>query len=349
MTSPGPFRMGAAGDINLEGFATDSNPFRHLMPYLGSLNLVVGNLEGLLAEPAELFYKRGFKHVGEGHAPNIAGAGFRMLNMASNVTYGAEAIDTTIKQLDADGITHTGAGRDRASARKPAQLTVDGKRIGMVSRTAVFWPHGHEATETQAGVVPIHVATLYQPLPRLVELPGLPPKIVTIPDAADVDALRADLTAERENADILIAFFHFGVSSQRDVVDYQRTLAQASIDAGADVVFGSHAHVIQPIEVYRGKPIFYGLGQVIFGWDFVARRVHPGQPGLLPELELEDDGQFRWSARFVKPREEDLEPRLVTPDEVPEEVRYLTAACPETVRFDGDRLVVSTGAADPGR
>ena len=107
MASSGPFRMGAVGDINLEGFATDPNPFRHLMPYLSQLNLVVGNLEGLLAEPTELFYKRGFKHVGEGRAPSIAGAGIRMLNMASNVTYGAEAIDTTVKQLDAEGIAHS--------------------------------------------------------------------------------------------------------------------------------------------------------------------------------------------------------------------------------------------------
>jgi hypothetical protein len=346
MASPGPFRMGATGDINLEGFATDANPFHRLMPHWSQMDLMVGNLEGLLADPSELFYKRGFKHVGEGHAPALAAAGFRMLNMASNVTYGAEAIGTTVKQLDAEGITHTGAGTDRASARRAAQVTVDGKRIGMVSRTAVFWPHGHEATETQAGVAAMHVATAYQPLPRSIELPGLPPKIITIPDAADVDALRADLAAARENSDILIAFFHWGVSSQRDVVDYQRTVAQASIDAGADVVFGSHAHVIQPIEVYRGKPIFYGLGQVIFGWDFIARKVHPGQPGLLPELELED-GEFRWSARFVKPREDNLEPELVAPDAVPDEVRYLTAACPDTVRFEGDRLVVKTGVVTP--
>jgi hypothetical protein len=344
MPVSGPFRMGATGDINLADFPTDSNPFHRLMPYLSTLNVMVGNLEGLLAEPAELFYKRGFKHVGEGHAPSIAAAGFRMLNMASNVTYGAEAIEATVKQLDAEGITHAGAGLDRAGARQPAHFTVDGQRITMVSRTAVFWPHGHEATDTQAGVATMHVATSYQPLPRLVELPGLPPKVITIPDGADVDALRADIAAERANSDILIAFFHHGVSSQRDVVDYQRTIAQAAIDAGADVVFGSHAHVIQPIEVYRGKPIFYGLGQVIFGWDFVARKVHPGQPGLVPELEI-TDGQWRWSARFVKPREDNLEPELVTPDEVPDEVRYLSAACPDTVRFEGDRLVVSTGTA----
>lgn len=343
MAAPGPFRMGAVGDINLLGFATDSNPFRQLMPYLGTLNVAVGNLEGLLAEPAELFYKPTFTHVGEGHAPNLAEARFRMLNLASNVNYGAEPIGTTITQLDAEGIAHTGAGADRTRAQSPARLTVDGHRIGMVSRTAVFWPRGHEATETQAGVVPIRVATSYQPHPRLIEMPGLPAKVVTIPDAAEVDALQADLAAVRDDVDVLIAFFHFGISSQRDVVDYQRALAHASIDAGADVVLGSHAHVIQPVEVHRGKPIFYGLGQVIFGWEFVARVRHPGEPGLLVELELED-GEFRWTARFVKPQEDNLEPRIVPLDEVAQVVEYLTASCPETVSFDGDRLIVRTGA-----
>lgn len=342
MASSGPFRMGAVGDINLAGFATDTNPFGPLMPYLGTLDLAVGTLEGLLAEPRELFYKPGFQHVGEGHGPNLAGAGFRMLNLASNVSFGADAIGTTVKQLDAEGIAHTGAGLDRASARRAAVTTVDGKRVGMVSRTAVFWPHGHVATGTQAGVMPMRVATSYQPHPRLIELPGLPAKIITTPDPADVDALRADLAAARAETDLLIAFFHFGVSSQREVVDYQRTLAHASIEAGADVVFGSHAHVVQPIEVYRGKPIFYGLSQVIFGWDFVARVKHPGQPGLIAELEL-DGSDARWSARFVKPREEDLQPRLVPFDEVPDEVAHLQATSADVVSFENDRLVIHTG------
>jgi len=93
--------------------------------------------------------------------------------------------------------------------------------------------------------------------------------------------------------------------------------------------------------VYRSKPIFYGLSQVIFGWEFVARVKHPGQPGLVAELELED-GEFRWSARFVKPQD-NLEPRIVALDEVPREVEYLAASCPDTVRFEDDRLIVDIG------
>lgn len=335
------FKLGAVGDINLKDFATDSTPFGGLLPYLRTLDLSIGTLEGLLAEPVELFYKPGFTHVGEGHAPNLADAGFRALNLASNVTYGADAIKTTIAQLDAAGIAHSGAGMDRVSALAPAVVEVGGRRIGVVSRTAVFWPHGHEATETQAGVVPIRVTTAYQPHPRLIELPGAPAKVITIPDPAELDKLRSDITALRDDVDILVAFFHFGVSSQREIAVYQRTIAHASVEAGADVVFGSHAHVIQPIEVYRGKPIFYGLSQVIFGWDFVARVKHPGGPGLIAELEIDGD-EWRWSARFVKPQD-NLEPRLVEPAELPEEVRFLTASSPDAVRVEDDRLVVVTG------
>lgn len=336
------FKMGAVGDINLLDFSTETTPFGGLAPYLETLDCSIGNLEGLLAEPEELFFKAGFTHVGEGHAPNLAGAGFRALNLASNVTYGADAIRTTLAQLDDAGIAHAGAGMDREQARNPAVFEVAGRRIGMVSRTAVFWPHGHEATETQAGVIPIRVATSYQPHPRLIELPGAPAKVVTIPDAAELEQLVADITALAGQVDVLVAFFHFGVSSQREVADYQRTIAQACIDAGADVVFGSHAHVIQPIEVYKGKPIFYGLSQVIFGWPFVARLKHPGGPGLIAELAIDGD-DWQWSARFVKPREDNLEPQLVRPDELPDEMRYLSTACPDTVWFEDDRLIVLTG------
>jgi hypothetical protein len=93
--------------------------------------------------------------------------------------------------------------------------------------------------------------------------------------------------------------------------------------------------------VYRGKPIFYGLGQVIFGWEFVARVKHPGQPGLVAELEIED-GEFRWSGRFVVPQE-NLEPRLAALDEVPAEVEHLAASCPDDVAFEADRVVIRTG------
>jgi poly-gamma-glutamate synthesis protein (capsule biosynthesis protein) len=332
------FRMAAVGDINLRDFSIEINPFRNIMPYLETMNLSIGNLEGLLAEPEELYYKPGFTHVGEGHAPNIAKAGFKILNLANNVTYGAEAIKTTLKQLDEAGIAYTGAGMNINEAKKPVNITIDGYRIGMISRTAVYWPFGHVATEDSAGIVPIRVLTAYKPHPRYLELPGAPPEVITIVDSEDLNELTNDIKSLRESVDILVAFFHFGVSTSRAICEYQRTIAHACIDAGADVVFGSHTHVIQPIEVYKNRPIFYGMGQVIFGWDFVVKKL-PYQPGLVVELSIDSNNQFNYSAKIVKP-DENLEPRFVAFDEVEEEVKFLKSTSSNEIEIAGDKILI---------
>ena len=335
------FKMGFVGDINLLDFPTHRNPFQRMLPYLKELNLSAGTLEGLLAEPEELFYKAGFTHVGEGHAPNLAAAGFRALNLASNVTYGRSAIERTLEQLREARIGYSGAGLDRKEARRPMVIEADGYRIGMISRTSVFWPNGHEALENQAGVMPLRVTTAYQPHPRLIELPGAPAIVHTFPNEKELEELRDDVASLRGDVDLLFTYFHFGVSSQRDVAQYQRTVAHAVINAGADAVFGSHAHVIQPIEVYAGKPIFYGLSQVIFGWPFVARLKHPGGPGLIAELAIRD-GERHWTARFVKPDQETLEPYIAPFSEVPEEIRFLQKTSAEVVSFEDDHFTIRT-------
>ena len=333
-------RMGFVGDINLQDFPRDRNPFNPVMPDLSKLDLSVGTLEGLLADEEELFYKPGFVHVGRGRAPVLREAGFRALNLASNVTYGRDAIENTISELDDAGIAHAGAGCNREAARKPAIVEVKGFRIGIISRTSVFWPNGHEALDDQAGVMPLRVTTAYQPHPRLIELPGAPAIVHTTPDAKELEELKADVAALRGSVDLLFCYFHFGVSMQRDVVQYQRTVARAVVDAGADAVFGSHAHVIQPIEVYNGKPLFFGLSQVIFGWPFVSRIKCPGFPGMIAELET-DGKTRRWTARFVKPDQETLEPYVAPFSEVSEELAYLHKTSSDISIVD-DHIVINT-------
>lgn len=62
----------------------------------------------------------------------------------------------------------------------------------------------------------------------------------------------------------VIVYPHWGVEYSPEVSDLERERAHAFIDAGADLVLGSHPHVIQPIEVYKGKAIFYSMGNFIF-------------------------------------------------------------------------------------
>ncbi|HEU0081018.1 MAG TPA: CapA family protein [Candidatus Paceibacterota bacterium] len=69
-------------------------------------------------------------------------------------------------------------------------------------------------------------------------------------------------------ADFIIVYPHWGVEYEKGFTPGQQERAHAFIDAGADAVIGAHPHVIEPIEIYRGKPIFYSLGNFIFDQDF---------------------------------------------------------------------------------
>lgn len=64
---------------------------------------------------------------------------------------------------------------------------------------------------------------------------------------------------------MLVVYVHWGLEHQEKPEAYQRTLAQKYIEAGADVVFGAHSHCLQGIEYIDGKPVFYSLGNFVFG------------------------------------------------------------------------------------
>lgn len=78
--------------------------------------------------------------------------------------------------------------------------------------------------------------------------------------SADIKKLREDLKAE-----VVIVEYHWGVERDYFGLEDQRTLAHFTVDSGADIVVGSHAHVLQGIEIYNGKPIAYGLANFCFG------------------------------------------------------------------------------------
>lgn len=63
----------------------------------------------------------------------------------------------------------------------------------------------------------------------------------------------------------MVVLIHWGIEREEKPQEYQRALAKRYIDAGADLVIGSHPHVLQGIEYYKGKPIFYSLGNFVFG------------------------------------------------------------------------------------
>src|SRR5579875_1608106 len=287
-------RMIAVGDVNLMNLAAGDEPFARVRATLAAADILFGNLECCLYRPPG------------GGAPEREGffADPAAVGVANNVNYGEAAIMASLARLDALGIAHTGAGADRQAARAPAILMRGGLKCGFVQRSAVYWPTNHEAGESSAGIAVIRAHTAYQvplhgsrpgmPPPNR---PGIPPEVLTWADPASLAEFAQDIARLREQADIVVVSCHWGLF--REVLAYMRETAHAAIAAGADLVIGHGPHYALPIEVHRGKPIFYGLGSFAFEIGHGGRR-HGDWLGLMAVLDWRD-GRLRDAAfRFVR-------------------------------------------------
>ncbi|MBI2776777.1 MAG: CapA family protein [Chloroflexi bacterium] len=167
---------------------------------------------------------------------------------------GANGILQTIENLDGFGIAHSGAGANLAAARAPALLQAGGETVAILGYDTIAG--GYFATADRVGSAPMTAANV----------------------TADVAAARA------AGADVVIVFPHWGTEYDATPSAGQRKLAQAAIDAGADMVIGNHAHWAAGMEVYKGKPIWYALGNFVFDQTWSE----PTMEGIT--LELTFDG-----------------------------------------------------------
>ena len=77
---------------------------------------------------------------------------------------------------------------------------------------------------------------------------------------------------------------HWGLSGREETAGYQIALGHAAIDAGADILIGHGPHVVQGVEIYQEKPIFYSLSNFYFGWE----GIDPEWVGLMVRVETEN-------------------------------------------------------------
>ena len=94
-----------------------------------------------------------------------------------------------------------------------------------------------------------------------------------------------NIEKNKSEADFVIVFCHWGVEYDTEPIDSIKDLAHKFIDQGADLVVGSHPHVIVPMETYNGKRIYYSLGNFIFD-QYFDQNVRNGM-GLILKIDLQ--------------------------------------------------------------
>lgn len=335
------------GDVNLQHRDNPADAFRHVLPTLRKADVLFGQLEGPLSPPStdpffpDIPHKERWSHSDPKMVEGFVAAGFAAMSCASNVTYPPKAALNSLATLDKMGIKHCGAGHDRQAARQPAILEKGGVRFGFLSYTSVFWPVGHAAGESTPGVATVKVHTAYQPDRRALEMPGAPPIVLTIPDEDELRAMEDDVRCLHEKTDIVVVSCHWGVSGSKEVADYQRTLGRAAIRAGADIVMGHHPHVLQEIEVYQGRPIFYSMGNFAFDWEKMLSR---NLEGLLVRCVVRKKRLAEISFVPVQRDEENLiailDPNEEAGQAVVEEVRARSQEAGTSLTLDGKEVVV---------
>jgi poly-gamma-glutamate capsule biosynthesis protein CapA/YwtB (metallophosphatase superfamily) len=237
-----------------------------LAPLFAAADIAFVNLEHPLSPVGKRLLGKPLVHRGQAHnVEGLLAAGLDAVTLANNhiFDFGEEAMFDTFDLLDMRGLPRFGAGRDLAEARAPVILERNGLTVGLLGFTTTL-PRGFAAGPSTPGVNPVRVTTSYQPFIDLTELPGTAPEIVTKADDDDLARLVADIRALSRKVDAVLVYGHWGTSQVAKIMDFQREIGEAAIDAGADAVFGGHQHVLAPIQYYKGKPIVHGTGNLVF-------------------------------------------------------------------------------------
>jgi poly-gamma-glutamate synthesis protein (capsule biosynthesis protein) len=263
-----PVMLIFAGDIMLadgpgRSIAAGGDPLAPFAATLAQADYRIANLECPVATGGQPHASKIATFRADPHTLSVLRGRFDAVSLANNHSgdYGHAAFLETMHHLDDAGIAHFGGGQNLVEAHRPLWIEKRGLRIAVLAYNE-FKPRAFEAGANWPGVA-----------------------------WSEDDQVIADIRAAKAaGADLVIPFMHWGWEKETRPTERQQTLARKLIDAGAALVVGSHPHVTQGAEFYKGKPIIYSLGNFVFdGFDYPeARR------GWLLRLELDKSGVLFW-------------------------------------------------------
>lgn len=269
--------IGLVGDVMISTPSVASRratvpQFEAALKVLSEHAVVIANLE----MPLSLRGYRVPKHSNLRSSPEIideiVAMGCDAVSLANNhmMDYGPDALMDTIVACERVEILACGAGTDLDAAMAPVILETMHGRIGMIS-VACTLPIESDAGPGKPGIAPLRVNFAFEiDSNLLLEQPGTMPIVRSWANPDDQERVCAAIGRLKQQVDYVVVSVHWGVPqywlspNQGLLAQYQQPLGRALIDAGGDVICGHHAHGLHPIEIYKGRPILYSLGNFVF-------------------------------------------------------------------------------------
>jgi len=255
--------MYAVGD--LVGYRPDlDSQFRHVSEELNKADLTFGQLEAILSDNCGQINVSTVTRMPcssvPAYAETLKRAGLDVISFATNhcMDYGRVAFLDTLENIRNAGLTLVGAGANEEEARRFPIIDCKGTKIAILGYCSIL-PQDYWAFDYRPGCNPARALNAYTPIVH--DQPGTPIRMETFPHHGDMYNMLEDIAEAKKLADIVVLSMHWGIHfTQAEIADYQRDYAHIAIDNGVDIVIGHHAHIIKPIEVYKGRVIFYSLG-----------------------------------------------------------------------------------------
>jgi poly-gamma-glutamate capsule biosynthesis protein CapA/YwtB (metallophosphatase superfamily) len=230
-------------------------PLRAIAEELHASDIVFGNLECPLSDRGRRMANDMCYAASPAYAGALARAGFDVLSFANNhaFDFGEVAFFETLAALRESGVAVAGAGATLEEARKPVIFERNGVKVAFLAYSMVGsdWVY---ATHDECGVAPLNPLHVGQDIVRI-----------------------------RKDVDVIALSVHWGIELRARPWPRLVDLAHDFIDCGADIILGHHPHVPGSIEVYRERPIFYSLGNFLFGHDH-----HEWMDNMAVQIDIED-------------------------------------------------------------
>lgn len=245
-----------------------SSPFMYIKEYIQQADIAIANLETVIARDGEAL--RGFPRF---NSPDeildaIKDTGFDILVTANNHTLdrGRSGIENTIDQIESRGLDYIGTSK----AERRDFLIVEKEDIKIAFLAYTFGLNGLDSLLTQG-------------------------ELDSMVNLIDQDRIALSIKkAEADGAEITIVYLHWGNEYQRVASQDQHDLARVLVENGADLVLGSHPHVVQGFETVEANGnralVVYSMGNLISNQRYETMGVSYTEDGLIISAEIEKNG-----------------------------------------------------------